>query len=65
VAEIERQNDSHEQRQRLRAVQALEKSATTEARKLLEKLAQGTPEARLSRAAKAALERLNHSPKGP
>jgi hypothetical protein len=65
VAEIERQNDSHEQRQRLRAVQALEKSATPEARKLLEKLAQGTPEARLSRAAKAALERLDQSLKGP
>jgi hypothetical protein len=65
VAEIERQNDSHEHRQRLRAVQALEKIATPEARKLLEKLAQGTPEARLSRAAKAALERLDQGPKGP
>jgi hypothetical protein len=43
----------------LRAVAVLEEIATQEANQLLEKLASGFPDARLTREAKAALERLN------
>ena len=43
----------------LRAVEVLEAIATSEARQQLEKLAQGMAEARLTKEAKAALERLN------
>jgi hypothetical protein len=42
----------------LRAVEVLEYSGTPEAHRLLGDLAQGAPEARLTREAKAALERL-------
>src|SRR5262249_37301580 len=42
----------------IRAVQVLEYTDDPEARKLLEKLAQGAPTARLTQEAKAALERL-------
>src|SRR5262245_35930198 len=42
----------------LRAAAVLEDIATPEARRVLERLAQGTPEARLTREAKAALQRL-------
>src|SRR5262249_20094381 len=42
----------------LRAIQVLESLATPEARQLLQKLAGGAPKARLTREAKAALERL-------
>jgi hypothetical protein len=41
-----------------RAIETLEHLATPEARQLLEKLATGAPDARLTRDAKAALERL-------
>jgi HEAT repeat protein len=41
-----------------RAVEVLEHIATPETRELLRKLAEGVPEARLTREAKAALERL-------
>jgi WD40 repeat protein len=44
--------------QRLRALEALEHIGTPEARKLLAALADGSPEARLTRDAKAALKRL-------
>jgi hypothetical protein len=44
--------------QALRAIEALEHIGTPEARKLLETLATGTPEARLTREAKAALKRV-------
>jgi hypothetical protein len=41
-----------------RALEALEQIRSPEARKLLERLAAGAPEARLTREAQAALERL-------
>jgi hypothetical protein len=44
---------------RLRAVMVLERAGTAEAQKLLQALAKGSPEARLAREAKAALDRLN------
>jgi hypothetical protein len=50
---------SPERLRALRAVEALEKSGASEARQLLAKLAGGTPEARLTREARAALERLS------
>jgi RNA polymerase sigma factor (sigma-70 family) len=46
----------------LRAVEALEYAAGTEARRLLEELAGGAPEAWLTREAKASLERLKRRP---
>jgi type IV secretory pathway VirB4 component len=42
----------------LRAIEVLEHIATPEARELLQKLARGAPEARLTREAKTAVERL-------
>jgi WD40 repeat protein len=47
-----------EQLRSLRAVAVLEDIASPEARRLLEQLARGTPEARLTREAKASLRRL-------
>jgi WD40 repeat protein len=47
---------------RLRAVQALERAGTPAARQALAALARGTPEARLTEEAQAALERLAHRP---
>ncbi len=47
-----------ETRRSLRTIEVLERAATPEARQLLEKLATGAPEARLTREAKAALARL-------
>jgi len=46
----------------LRAVEVLERIGTQEARDLLEKLAQGAAEARLTREAKASLDRLPRQP---
>jgi RNA polymerase sigma factor (sigma-70 family) len=48
---------SPQQLQSIRAVEVLEHLAMPEARQLLQKLADGAPEARLTREAKAALER--------
>ncbi len=47
----------------LRGVEALELSGTAEARHLLKELAQGAPEARLTREAKASLDRLARRPR--
>jgi hypothetical protein len=47
-----------EQLRQLRAVESLEHLGTVEARTLLEGLAQGTPEGRLTQEAKAALQRM-------
>jgi hypothetical protein len=49
----------------VRAVEVLEHIGTAEARELLELLARGTPEARITREAKAALTRLQRCPKMP
>ena len=47
-----------EQLRALRAVEALEHAGTAKARSLLQDLARGAPEARLTREARAALARL-------
>jgi RNA polymerase sigma factor (sigma-70 family) len=46
----------------IRAVQVLERVASADARRLLEELSQGAAGARLTKEAKAALERLNNAP---
>jgi WD40 repeat protein len=51
-----------EQAFRVRAVEVLEQIGSPEARRLLEMLAGGVPEARLTREAKASLQRLTHKP---
>src|SRR5262249_54099418 len=50
---------SPEQLRQLRAVEVLEKAGGAEARELLRRLAVGAPAARLTREARAALERLS------
>jgi hypothetical protein len=45
----------------LRTIEALELAGTAEARHLLQNLAAGAPEARLTRNAKAALDRLKRT----
>jgi WD40 repeat protein len=49
----------------LRAVEALERIQTAEARKVLESLAGGTPEAEVTQEAKAALRRLDRQTSSP
>jgi len=49
---------SPESLRRVRAVEVLEQAGTSEARKLLQALAKGTPEARLTTLANASLQRL-------
>jgi WD40 repeat protein len=53
-----------EQLQAFRAVEALEIADTPEARRLLDELAKGAPEARLTQDAKASLERLTKRSSG-
>jgi WD40 repeat protein len=50
------------QLQAVRVTTLLERIGTSEARRLLEDLAKGAPEARLTREAKASLERLSNQP---
>jgi hypothetical protein len=52
---------SPERLREIRAVEALEHIGSTEARQLLQSLATGVPEARLTREAKASLDRLQTS----
>lgn len=58
LAELDRPEDSPERLRVLRAVEALEDAGTAEARQVLEKLAGGLAEARVTREAKASLSRL-------
>jgi hypothetical protein len=58
LAKVDDVSTSSEPLRSLRAIEVLERIATPEARKLLGKLAAGAPEARLTREAKAAVERL-------
>jgi RNA polymerase sigma factor (sigma-70 family) len=60
---LEREPLSGEPLRQARALEALEHCGTPEARRLLESLAQGAPEARLTREARTALERLKHRPR--
>ncbi len=52
-----------EKLRQIRAVTVLEQSGDAEARKVLERLAGGAAEARQTREAKAALQRLNEHPR--
>jgi RNA polymerase sigma factor (sigma-70 family) len=61
---LEGPSTSPETLRRLRAVEVLERINTEEARQVLRTLAGGTPEARLSREAKAALDRLTRRSAG-
>jgi WD40 repeat protein len=56
---------SPEKLRHLRALEVLEQIATPEARQLLHTMVKGTPDARLTREAKAALDRLNRRTGSP
>jgi hypothetical protein len=58
---VEGGTPSGERLRGFRAVEVLEHIGTSEARQLLQNFADGAPEARLTREAKAALERLNQA----
>jgi hypothetical protein len=58
LEELNRHVLTGDERRSLRAVEVLERVGTAEARRVLEALARGTPDARLTREAKAALTRL-------
>jgi WD40 repeat protein len=62
LEKIEKPNGTSERLQRLRAVETLETIATPEARAVLQQLASGAPEARLTQETKASLERLAKRP---
>jgi hypothetical protein len=58
LAKLKEQAESSERFRPVRAVEVLEHIGTVEARQLLQTLADGAPEARLTREAKASLRRL-------
>jgi hypothetical protein len=58
LEQIENEVPSPEALGTLRAMEVLEHWGTAEARQILERLAQGIPEARVTREAKEALEQL-------
>src|SRR5262249_54767959 len=58
LARLEAQLQSPDHLRGLRAIEALEHIATSEAKKLLQEIAKGAPEARLTQEAKASLGRL-------
>jgi hypothetical protein len=60
---LDREPPLPEQLRLLRAVTALERAGTKEARQLLELLASGAPQARVTQDAQAALERLARRPR--
>jgi hypothetical protein len=62
VEELSSEEPSPDLRRQLRAITALERAETPEARQLLKVLAGGAPGARLTRAAQAALQRLAARP---
>lgn len=53
---------SLEEQRQLRSIEVLEYAGTSSAKQLLEALASGVPDARLTRAARAALNRLRQAP---
>jgi RNA polymerase sigma factor (sigma-70 family) len=61
IEAIEQRVPSGKQLQALRGIEVLEHIGTPEARLLLRELAEGAPEARLTREAKASLQRLSQS----
>ena len=60
LAKLQGPATSLKQVRALRTVEVLEHIGTPEARKVLESLAKGTPEALLTSEAKASLDRLSH-----
>jgi hypothetical protein len=62
LTKLEASGASGDSLRMLRAIEVLEHIGTAEARELLQKLVEGAPEARLTREAKAALQRLANRP---
>jgi endonuclease YncB( thermonuclease family) len=62
LAALERPEDSPERLRVLRAIEALEDTGTPEARRILERVAGGMPEARVTAEAKQSLNRLVKQP---
>jgi hypothetical protein len=62
LEKVEGHVNAPERLREMRAVEALEHIGTPEAQKVLEKVATGAPEARLTQEAKASLERLANRP---
>jgi hypothetical protein len=62
VLEVIRTTLPPERLREVRAAEALEAIGTSEARRLLEELVRGAPEARLTREANASLDRLRKAP---
>jgi WD40 repeat protein len=65
LAQLKRAEPRGEDLRALRAVEVLEHIGTPEASRVLDGLAQGAPEARLTRDARASLDRLGRRPRRP